>query len=345
MSRRIVPILTLLLVVAAGTAWVLWKDDGEHPFTGFVEGEERVLRSEVVGRVNEVLFEEGDRVPAGAVVARLDEADIAAKLAAKERELGVIDARIAAQEERIALTEKTWQRDVAAQKAGVGEAEAAARLAEQTLRREQELVTTGASTAQLLDDARSRRDQAVSALARTRQLLQRAEARQLEITLAERELSTLREQRILTEARLTELQVTKDKHAIRAPEVETVVQTQFVWPGELAQGGTAILSVLDPLDKYVRIYVPVDQLAKVRVGGRVDIELDSEPGRRVPGEVVFVADQASFTPEKIQTRDDRIGQVYRVKVRILEDVARLRAGTEGNVFLVAGDPEESPHGG
>ena len=333
MSRRIVPIVVVVLVLVAGTARVLWKDDGERPFTGFVEGEERVLRSEVVGRVLEVLFQEGDRVPAGAVVARLDDADIAATLEAKRRELGVIDARIAAQEEQIVLTERTWERDVGAQAAAVREAEAAARLAERTLAREQELVATGASTAQLLDDARARRDQAVSALARIRELLQRAEAQEHAITLARHELTTLREQRLLTEAQITELQVTADKHAIRAPEVDTVVQTQFVWPGELAQPGTAILSVLDPLDKYVRIYVPVDELASVRVGDRVDIELDSEPNRRVPGEVIFVADQASFTPEKIETRDDRMGQVYRAKIRILEGVERFQAGTEGNVYL------------
>jgi len=340
MSRRVVPIVIVVLAMVAGTVWFLTRNDGPQPFTGFVEGEERVLRSEVVGRVREVLFEEGDVVPAGAVVARLDDADIAAKLEAKRRELGVIDARIKSQEERITLTDETWQRDVAAQKAAVGEAEAAARLAERTLAREQELVATGASTAQLLDDARSRRDQATNALARIRQLLQRAEAQKLGGTLAQTELATLREQRVLTEAQLTELQVTADKHALRAPEVETVVQTQFVWPGELAQPGTAILSVLDPLDKYVRIYVPVDELATVRVGNKVDIELDSEPGRRVPGEVIFVADQASFTPEKIQTRDDRIGQVYRVKVRILEDVARFRAGTEGNVYLAEAERDD-----
>jgi len=336
MSRRLVPVVIVVVLAVAGTIWFLTKGNGPEPFTGFVEGEERVLRSEVVGRVREVLFAEGAVVPAGAVVARLDDADIAAKLEAKRRELAVIDARIASQEERIALTDETWQRDVAAQQAAVGEAEAAARLAERTLAREQELVATGASTAQLLDDARSRRDQASNALARIRQLLERAEAQKLGVSLAKTELVTLREQRVLTEAQLTELQVTADKHAVRAPEVETVVQTQFVWPGELAQPGTAILSVLDPLDKYVRIYVPVDELGSVRVGGRVEIELDSEPGRRVPGEIVFIADQASFTPEKIQTRDDRIGQVYRVKVRILEDVARFRAGTEGNVHLVDG---------
>jgi HlyD family secretion protein len=70
------------------------------------------------------------------------------------------------------------------------------------------------------------------------------------------------------------------------------------------------------------------------VGTRVEIVLDSEPGRRVPGEVSFVADQANFTPEKIETRSDRIGQVYRAKVRILEGVERFAPGAEGNVYLL-----------
>ena len=96
-----------------------------------------------------------------------------------------------------------------------------------------------------------------------------------------------------------------------------------------------MVSVLDPKDKYVQIYVPVADVARVRVGQRVEIELDSTPGRRVPGEVSFVADTANFTPEKIETRSDRMGQVYRAKVRILEEVERFQPGTEGNVYLVA----------
>ena len=49
----------------------------------------------------------------------------------------------------------------------------------------------------------------------------------------------------------------------------------------------------------------------------------------------FVADKANFTPEKIETRSDRMGQVYRAKVRILEGVERFQPGTEGNVYLTA----------
>ena len=85
----------------------------------------------------------------------------------------------------------------------------------------------------------------------------------------------------------------------------------------------------------MQIYVPVAELARLRVGQRVEIELDSQPGRRVPGEVSFVADEANFTPEKIETRSDRMGQVYRAKVRILEGIERFQPGTEGNVYLGA----------
>ena len=113
------------------------------------------------------------------------------------------------------------------------------------------------------------------------------------------------------------------------------MQTQFIWPGELAQPGTAVLAVLDPADKYVQIYVPVADVARLRVGDAVEIELDSQPGHRVPGEVRFLADQATFTPEKIESRSDRLGQVYRAKVRILAEVERFQPGTEGNVYLVA----------
>jgi multidrug resistance efflux pump len=153
--------------------------------------------------------------------------------------------------------------------------------------------------------------------------------------VARRELEALRAQRELARAQLAELEVTRSKYEIRAPATRTVVQTQFVWPGELAQPGTAILSVLDPVDKYVQIYVPVAEVSRLRLGRKVEIELDSQPGRRFPGEISFVADKANFTPEKIETRSDRMGQVYRAKVRILEGAERLQPGTEGNVYLVS----------
>jgi HlyD family secretion protein len=292
-----------------------------------------VIRSEVTGRVLEVPYREGATVPAGAIVAKLDDRDIAARVAAKRAEVDSIDAQIRKQEEQITLTGSTWQRDRSARAADVQEAAAAAERAERTFAREQDLVRTGASTAQQLDDMRAARDQARSALTRARELLGRADAEERNITLARQQRDVLKQQRDIAAAQLAELEVTRDKFTIRSPDVPTVVQTQLIWPGELAQPGTSIVSVLDPTDKYVQVYVPVADLARFRVGRKVQIELDSEPGHRVPGEVSFVADSANFTPEKIETRSDRLGQVYRAKVRILEGVERFQPGTEGNVYL------------
>ena len=63
-----------------------------------------------------------------------------------------------------------------------------------------------------------------------------------------------------------------------------------------------------------------------------------------PPHVSFVADQATFTPEKIETRSDRLGQVYRAKVRILAEVERFQPGTEGNVYFVATGDGSDTHG-
>jgi hypothetical protein len=75
----------------------------------------------------------------------------------------------------------------------------------------------------------------------------------------------------------------------------------------------------------------------MQVGQRVEIELDSLPKERIAGEISFIADKANFTPEKIETRSDRLGQVYRAKVRILAEVERFQPGTEGNVYVTAGE--------
>jgi multidrug resistance efflux pump len=275
------------------------------------------------------------------VVVRLDDADIAAKLESKRRELGVLEAQIARQHEQVALTEATWRRDVAAREAEMRQAEAQSRLADVTHERQSKLAAAGAASPQRLDEAQSTRVAAKSGLERAHDLLARARAMEGEIALAKRQLGVLEEQLALARAQLAELEVQHARYTVRAPATATVVQAQLVWPGELAQPGTPLVSVLDPADKYVQIYVPVGDADRVRVGARVEIELDSSRGRRVPGVVSFVADQANFTPEKIETRSDRLGQVYRAKVRILEDVERFQPGTEGDVFLVEGDAAQT----
>jgi len=332
-ARQLALPLAVVIALVGGGVWYLRQRHAALYYTGFVEGEERIIRSEVTGRVLQVKFAEGDTVPAEEIIAVLDDRDIQARIKSKQEEIAVLDAEQGTQTERVTLVASTWTRDVSAQRAEVQQAESAADLAERTFAREEVLLKRGVSTPQLLDDNRARRDQTRAALQRAREMLARTEAEERTIAVARHELESLRQRRDLAEAQLAELQVTQSKYVIRSPGVATVAQTQFIWPGELAQPGTAIVAVLDPADKYVQIYVPVADVGRLQLGQRVEIELDSRPGRRVPGAVSFVADKANFTPEKIETRSDRMGQVYRAKVRILEGVERFQPGTEGNVYL------------
>jgi len=340
--RKLVPIV--VLIAAGAVAGVLYVRGRQRPtyYTGFVEGEERVIRSEVTGRVRAIRFAEGDAVPAGAVIAVLDDDDISARIASKRQELAVLDADIQTQAERLELVERTWKRDVSARQAELRQAQSAADLAERTLTRERDLAKTGATTAQLLDDNRARRDQARTGVDRARELLARSEAEERSITVARHELEAARAKRALATAQLNELEVVHGKYTIGAPQVPTSVQTQYIWPGELAQPGAAIVAVLDPSDKYVQIYLPASDMSRLHLGQPVDIELDSRPGVRIPGEISFIADQANFTPEKIETRSDRVGQVYRAKVRILREAERLQPGAEGNVYLRADGTSAPP---
>lgn len=331
--RRALAIAALALAAAGSVVW-LRRGDRVPYYTGFVEGEERVLRSEVAGRVLDVAFAEGASVPAGAVVARIDTSEIDARIASSRQQIAVLEAEIARQEEQVDLSEKTWRHDVDARRAELDRALAEAGLAAATFRRDQSLLEQSVISQQRIDETRAQQKQTQSSVVRARELLRGAEAQEGSIRLARQQLEVMRQQRALAESQLGELEVQRAKHEIRAPGVATVVQTQLLWPGELAQPGTPIVSVLDPRDKYVQIYVPVSDVSRVRLGRRVEIELDSQPGRRVPGEVSFVADQANFTPEKIETRSDRLGQVYRAKVKILEGVEQFQPGTEGNVYLV-----------
>ncbi|MGH7805724.1 MAG: HlyD family secretion protein, partial [Candidatus Binatia bacterium] len=274
MNRKIA--VPVIVVAAIGVGVLLWsrRDSGPPHYTGFVEGEERVLRSEVAGRVLEVKFGEGDDVGADTPIASLDDRDIVARLEAKSRERDVVGADMRTQEERVRLTQETWERGLAARRADVRAAEADMGLAEKNWKREQALVATGASTRQLMDEADARRTESRSRLDQVRETLAQTEAQGRDVEVARAALASLGERQKHLTAQIAELEVTKSKYVIRSPGAATRVQTQYLWPGELAQPGTAILSVLDPRDKYVQIYVPVADAANVRVGQRVEIELD-----------------------------------------------------------------------
>ncbi|MDJ0734273.1 MAG: HlyD family efflux transporter periplasmic adaptor subunit [Nostocaceae cyanobacterium] len=114
------------------------------------------------------------------------------------------------------------------------------------------------------------------------------------------------EQQIL--AQLDDLQV-------KSP-INGVVTSRSVEPGAVVGSGRILLTIIDPNSVYMRGYIPEGEIGKVKVGNPVKVWLDSFPNQPLNAHVSAVDTQASFTPENIYFKQDRVKQVFGVKISI-----------------------------
>ena len=104
-------------------------------------------------------------------------------------------------------------------------------------------------------------------------------------------------------------------------------------PGEMVQPGTPIVTLGDLSRPWVNVYVGERDLGKVRVGMTAQVFVDSFPDQPFPGKVTFIAERAEFTPKNIQTPDERVKLVYRVKVELQTRDGALKPGMPADTVL------------
>ncbi|MFM8358711.1 MAG: HlyD family efflux transporter periplasmic adaptor subunit, partial [Verrucomicrobiota bacterium] len=92
---------------------------------------------------------------------------------------------------------------------------------------------------------------------------------------------------------------------------------------------------------WVRVYVPQTWLGGIRVGDPVPLRADAFPGRGFTGTVAQVHRQAEFTPRNVQTPDDRIRQVFGVKLRV-DPASGLRPGMTVDARFAPAAPAAPP---
>jgi HlyD family secretion protein len=144
------------------------------------------------------------------------------------------------------------------------------------------------------------------------------EAAQMRITQARAQLADI-------DAQLHEMQVV-------APS-DCVLEVLNVKVGDVLPSNGEVATLLLPQHLWVRVYVPEPWLGKIKVGDPARIRVDSFPGKDFPGVVEQVNRQAEFTPRNVQTVEDRIRQVFGVKVRLPNNDDHLRAGMSADVYF------------
>jgi len=112
-----------------------------------------------------------------------------------------------------------------------------------------------------------------------------------------------------------QIQAQLDDLDITSP-IDGVVLDRVAEPGEVLSSGKIILTILDLDEVYLRGYVPEGQIGNIRVGQPANVYLDSDPNQPLEATVSSIDSEASFTPENIYFKRDRVKQVFGLKLSI-----------------------------
>jgi HlyD family secretion protein len=275
-----------IIMIVAGCG----NNDQTPGGSGLVEATQTLVSAEVMGQVQRLLCEEGDRLMVADTIACIDSVTIALQLRQAK-------AGLAAGESQRPLTAIDIER--AAENRA---------LAQKEFERLAQLLPTGSANQQQYDRAESQ-------LAQAKLNQRRAEAA---LTAIEADITRLAAQAELLRQQLADC-------TPLAP-VSGVVVKKFVEVGELVTPGKPLIEIARLDTVWVKVYLPPEDLTKINLGDRA--EVDPEDGRAEPlvGQVSWIASEAEFTPKNIQTREARADLVYAVKVIIPNPEQTLKIG-------------------
>jgi HlyD family secretion protein len=113
----------------------------------------------------------------------------------------------------------------------------------------------------------------------------------------------------------------------------SVLEVLSVKVGDVLPANREVATLLLPEHLWVRVYVPEPWLGLIKIGDKVRVRVDSFRHEDFSGTVEQVNRQAEFTPRNVQTVEDRIRQVFGVKIRLPSNNERLRAGMAADVYF------------
>ncbi len=308
--------IVLAIIIAGGNGQT------DLAASGTVEATEARLGYQVPGRVDSIAAREGDLVRAGDVLAWLDRDEMLAR-----REQAA--AQVVAADALLRELEAGFRREEVSQgRAARNAARARVLDAERDVARAGRLHEGGAISQEVYDKAALTLEVARDQFEQAEEQLKLLEAGpRPERTEAQRA------QLVQARAALKAIDATLASMTVVAP-FDGVITVRHHEPGETVGAGVAVLTIMNPNERWVRIYVREDRVAAVKLGTTATITTDTYPDRVYLGEVTFVASQAEFTPKNVQTAEERVKLVYAVKVRITDDDrGDLKPGIPADVRL------------
>ncbi|MEZ5778824.1 MAG: efflux RND transporter periplasmic adaptor subunit [Paracoccaceae bacterium] len=313
--RPLVAIAAILAAIAA-IAWYVWdQNTGQLP-EGFATGNGRIeadqidIATRTPGRIAEIRVSEGELVQKGDILAVMDTRELEAQMARADA-----DARRA-------------ESQVEEVKALIEQRRAQLTLAQEEFARAEQLTERGVNSQAVSDQKKSQ-------LASAEATLNAAIA---QLNSAERGVDA-------ANALVAQYQTQIADATLTAPVFGRVLY-RLAQPGEVLAGGGKVVTLLDLSQVYMEMFLPADQTMRTGLGAEARIRLDSIP-YAIPAYVSFVSPEAQFTPKTVETQEEREKLMFRVKVRLPEELVKayieqVKTGLRGVAYIRLAGAEDVP---
>ena len=336
MKRRI-PLLMLLAAVIA-TIFYFYPRLHQAPapankltLSGNIEAHESLVSFKVQGRIVELAIEEGQWVTAGAILARLDDADY-------KQKVDIEAANVQLRESNLALTlAGTRHQEIKAADQAVIDSQAELEQRKIDNERAQRLFARDAISAQDRDLAATALKRAEAQYQSAKERLSQAKegSRKEDIAIARAHVKSARENLGLSRINL-------DYTTLHAPNngVVTVRQAEL---GEVVSPGTPVVTLADLDHVWLRAYIAETDLGRIRWGQDSTIRTDTYLDKTYHGHISFIASNAEFTPKSVQTFKERVTLVYRIKIDVDNPNHELKPGmpADAEIDFAAARPQSS----
>ncbi len=176
-------------------------------------------------------------------------------------------------------------------------------------------------------------DQARAQVGQARAALQLAEAQRLELKRRKEEMETRLADIAQRNADLSIIKTQLSDTDAVCP-IDGVVLVKSAEIGEVLAAGTTVMTVGDIEHPWLRAYITEHDLGRVKLGDRVRVRTDSFSGKVYWGRVSFISDQAEFTPKQIQTTEERVKLVYRIKIDIPNPQHELKSNMPADAEIL-----------
>lgn len=349
MKRKLPLLIGIAVVVLALALYAVLRPASAVILTGVVTTDEVIVSSEIQGRLQRLLVNQGESVTNGQLLGVIQPQEWRADLAFYASSAAQSTAQVARADADLRFTEaqatnqiRQAEANLAATEAQVVQARADLENAKLNFQRITDLYQKKVEPIQTYDQARTTYE---SAQARVESFEKQVAAAQAGVGLAKASVDQVAASRAGVQINLKQAAAAAAQQdradvrlgytEIRAP-TNGIIDLRAALAGEVLNPGQAIVTLINPDDLWVRADIEETYIDRIRLGDQLNVRLPS--GATRIGTVFYRAVDADYATQRDVSRSKRDIKTFEIRLRCDNADRALAAGMTAYVTLPLGKP-------